>query len=160
MRLVIIDKRSKSWIDKYPLIVGFVLGLIGTLVIPWVIQMIITQPDFIITLDQPAGRAQVMESLEIKVDTSDNYDMYHWFHNYEYPIALIAYEMGGRTLPIGVDVQFIQQRFKMNGTRKVSNNMIITPNEKASIGHSIIKISEIGGDGRERSCLYDLEIRR
>jgi hypothetical protein len=163
MRLVIVDKRKpKSPIDKYtlyPLIVGFILGLISTMLIPWVVQVITTQPDFIITLDQPSGRAETMESIEVKVDTLDGYDIYHWFHKYENPIALIAYEIGGRTLPTGIEAEFIEQRFKMNGARKVSNKMIITPNEKAKIGHSIIKISGIGGDGRERSCLYDLEVK-
>lgn len=151
------ESEPKSWIS--PLVVGFILGLVGTLLIPWVIQMINTQPDFIVTLEQPAGKAENMESIGLDVYISDDYDIYHWLHKYEYPIALIAYEMGESTLPTGLDVQFREQRFKMNGSRKVGNYMIISPTNEAKIGHSIIKISGIGGDGRERSCLYDLEVK-
>lgn len=160
MRIVLIDKRGKkSWIDK-SLIVGFVLGLIGTLVIPWIIQMATTHPDFVVTLDQPAGRAEILESIKITVNVSDNYDMYHKFHNYKHSIALVAYEVGGRTMTdINITDKFIEQRFKMDGKREVSQELLLTPNENAKIGHRLIKISGIGGDGRERSCLFDLEVK-
>jgi len=138
---------------------GFILGLVATLVIPCVIQVFTAPPDFIITIDKPADSATITSVIEITVNISDNYDIYHWLHPYDQPIALIAYQLGASTLPTGVEDQFIKQLFKMNGSREVSNKLIIAPNEKAEKGHSIIKISGIGGDGRERSCLFDLEVR-
>jgi len=160
MRLIITDKRKpRSRIDNLiPVVVGFFLALISTGLLPWIYQMTFTQPDFIIKLDEPAGAAVTYEPIQATINVSDDYDMYHLFNNYKGKIAIVAYEMGGKTLPKNLEVDFEPQQFNMNESRLISSKMTITADRNASIGHSLIEICALGGDSKKRCCLYDFEL--
>jgi len=159
MRIILIDRRRPRS-DNHnliPVAFGFILGMIGTVFLPWCYQMINTQPDFNIAVDPPGCTSSTYSPKHANIKVFDDLDMYHW-RNYKGQIALVAYEMQGKTLPVDIEVDFIPQRFYMNGSHQTTSKMTMTPKRNASIGHHLIEICALSGDSRKRCCLYDFEV--
>lgn len=84
-----------------------------------------------------------------------NIDNYRAFKHYKYPIMLEASLLNGTDLPKGIMVNF-----EPAGSNQVpfQSEMNISISNMPE-GRYKLKITAFGGDGKERSCPYILEIK-
>jgi hypothetical protein len=125
------------------------LGAIAGVVLGYAIY---ATPDFSISIDKlydaQSDDVSVMANISIK--------NVHWVPLYNYPVVLIASSYNDSLFPFPVKIKFdpvSSQKLPMESKMNITGQHVPE-------GTYEIKISAIGGDGKERNCPFILTVRK
>jgi hypothetical protein len=140
------DKERK---DK---IVSFIVSMSGVLFGAMLAYSMNVSPDFIISLNDIADT--VLEGQHFTLIRELSVDNAHLFKPYNYPVTFEVQTINGTYLPKGLNIDL-----DPGGATRIplKSNMTIS-GSNIKRGTYLIKIIAFGGDGKERTCAYKLNV--